>query len=78
MITVEISKHQKAFHNAHNEVVEYLGGTKFIMETMDHFGVLKRGWKEFHNVEVPGTVASWSYMTFANEEEYLLWVLKYS
>jgi len=79
MITVEISKHQKAFHNAHNEVVEHLGGVEAIFAMDSYFSALKQGWKEIHNVDVYGSgKLSWSYMTFANEEEYLLWVLKYS
>ena len=77
MITVEISNHQKAFHNAHNDVIEHLGGAKIIIKT-NHFLTLKKGWKELHNVNVPGTIASWKYLEFASEEEYLLWLIKYS
>ena len=78
MITVEISKHQKAFHNAHNDVIEHLGGVKAIMNKPNYFVALKQGWKEIHNVDVPGAVASWSYLVFDTEDDYLLWLIKYS
>ena len=74
---VEISKNHRAFHKAHNEVIEYLGGTAVILKN-HHFLIMKQGWKELHNVNVLGTVASWKYLEFASEEEYLMWVLKYS
>ena len=74
---VEINKHLPAFHNAHNDVIEHLGGVKAVMK-LNYLVALKQGWKEIHKVDIPGTIASWKYLEFASEEEYLLWVLKYS
>jgi len=75
---VEVNKHHQAFHSAHNDVIEHLGGVKAIFAMGSYCSALKQGWKELHNVDVPGPGASWSYLVFANEDDYLLWLLKYS
>lgn len=77
MITVEIDKHLQAFRNAHNDVIEHLGGAKAIFAMGNYFLAMKQGWKEIHNVNVPGTVASWRYIEFDNEDDYLMFMLKY-
>lgn len=75
---VEINKHLPAFHSAHNDVIEHLGGVKAIIDMDNYFSALKQGWKEIHNVDVSGSGASWSYLVFDTEDDYLLWLIKYS
>ncbi len=78
-VTIRIEKHYAAFHNAHRAVNDHLGGLDRIAKYgKTPFKEMKQGWKEVHNVDVPGAVGSWSYITFPDEDEYLMWVLRWN
>lgn len=84
MIEVPIANAIKPFHRAHQAVLDELGGTdKIIKEAhskgRSHYRILEEAWKKVHDVDIDlGRNGQWRYLRFKDEDEYLLWVLRWS
>lgn len=77
---VEISKHARAFHRAHQHVIEQLGGAYKVLHSDNYNLKLQAGWERIHGVLVQreGVVGPWQCMEFKDEQHYVLWLMKWS
>jgi hypothetical protein len=75
---VEIKDCPRQFHRANAAVVEYLGGANKIIRKGKHLSELKKGWQELHGIQVLVDMGIWQYLEFKDEDEYMLWLLRWS
>ncbi len=78
MKIITVDSHTKQFERAHTAVIAYLGGSDLLVKNPNPFTELKRGWEELHNVSVLGNARAWARLEFPNEEEYLMWMMRWS
>lgn len=77
---VRIDKHVKAFHRAHQQVIDDCGGAYKLARTPNFNLVLAAGWERIHGVLIQRERGwgSWQHMEFRDEQHYTLWMLKWS
>lgn len=83
MIEVPIATVIQQFHHAHQAVLDELGGSGRIIKNYfidgSHHRILKEAWKKVHDVDIDlGRNGEWRYLRFKDEDDYLLWLIKYS
>ena len=83
MIEVPIATIIQQFHHAHQAVLDELGGPDKIIRARfidgSYHRILKEAWKKVHDIDIDlGRNGEWRHLRFKDEDEYLLWVLRWS
>lgn len=68
------------FQNAHNYVVESLGGAEHLSKASlgSHWETMRKNWIKIHNVSPVSENSSWQYLDFPSERAYTVFILKWS
>jgi len=81
---VEISTIQEQFSRAHVAmIVDEMGGTEQLTRTsirthQSHWKMMEHGWQKQYNIKPVMENGHWKYLDFENEQQYTLFVLKWS
>jgi len=80
---VEIKQCLDQYHRAHEALIEGLGGSQHIATTtrrqgQSHWKLMEHNWKLKYKAEPVGENGCWKYLDFDSEQQYTLFVLKWS
>lgn len=67
-----------AFQHAHAALIESLGGSYSVSRKLSPWQVMKEGWQKQYNVKPVMENGIFKYLDFENEQQYTLFVLKWS
>lgn len=79
---VEINDCLKQFRRAHKALIEELGGSDYLIRNSQrghtHFSIMKTNWQKRYNITPVNENSVYKYLDFKSEEDYLIFVLKWS